>query len=289
MKKLIFLLSFPLLILACANDASHKSFGHVDEIPSKPMASEMKDNLFEEAEENSFNQLTQSAKIQAPKVDRKILRIVNTRFQTEDLNATTTYLEELTKEFNGYVIRMNYANLNNRIEVSIPSENLDAFMDGLKTRSINTDYTRINAQDVTEEFHDISTRLKTKKEVQRRYVDILRNRAQTVDEVLNAEEKIRIIQEEIESIQGRLRFISTRAAMSQVHIEVYQEIPLVEKQDHYVHSFFSKIKSSFLNGWEWIQALIIGIVAIWPIWMILGFLIFFKRPIFSIFRRKLEV
>jgi hypothetical protein len=290
MKKLCFLLIFPLLVLACANNSSG-DFGFAKEMNSKPaMAPDIEEYALEEAENTSFDQSAQTPQTYEPKVDRKILRTVNTRFQTEDLNATMAYIEQLTKQHSGFISNMNYTNsyreLTNRMQVSIPAGNLDGFLEGLKSQSIYTDYTRINAQDVTEEFYDISTRLKTKKEVRDRYVEILRNRAQTVKDILNAEEKIRVIQEEIESIEGRLKFLNNRAAMSQVHLDVYQKIPFVKQPNRYKTSFFSKIKLSFGNGWELIQNLLIGLVAIWPLIIILGFLIYFRRRIFGSFRKK---
>ncbi len=290
MKKLIFFLLIPLLVLACSNDRSG-NFGLAKEMSPEPaMAPEMDDYTMEEAEATSFDQSSQASQTYEPKVDRKILRTVNTRFQTEDLNVTTAYIEQLTKQQNGFITSMNHTNstreLTNRMQVSIPAENLDGFLEGLKSQSVYTDYTRINAQDVTEEFYDISTRLKTKKEVRDRYVEILRNRAQTVKEILNAEEKIRVIQEEIESIEGRLKFLNTRAAMSQVHLDVYEKIPFAKQPNRYKTSFFSKIKSSFGNGWELIQDLVIGIVAIWPLIIILGLLVYFRGKLFGGFRKK---
>jgi len=290
MKKLLFYLAFPILLLACS-DRSGPGFSAKEAStqvamapPPPPPPPDMDD-----AEELAYDQSSQQEQSQNGVVERKILRTVNTRFQTEDLNATTAYLEALTKKHNGFVTSMNHTNstyeLNNQMQVSIPAENLDAFLEGLKSQSVYTDYTRISAQDVTEEFYDISTRLKTKKEVRDRYVDILRNRAQTVEDILNAEDKIRVIQEEIESIEGRLKFLNTRAAMSQVHLDVYQKIPYAEQPDRYQTSFFSKIKSSFVNGWELIQGLVIGMIAIWPLLIIFGLLIYFRRNIFGVFKR----
>lgn len=289
MKKLIFFLAISLLVMACSNDRSG-NFGLAKEMSAEPaMAPEM-DDYIEEAEDLSFDQASQATQTNEPKVDRKILRTVNTRFQTEDLNATTEYIEQLTKQHNGFITSMNHTNstreLTNRMQVSIPAENLDGFLEELKSQSVYTDYTRIDAKDVTEEYYDISTRLKTKKEVRDRYVEILRNRAQTVKDILNAEEKIRVIQEEIESIEGRLKFLNSRAAMSQVYLDVYEKIPYAKQPDRFKTSFLSKIKSSFGNGWELMQNLVIGIIAIWPLILLLGLLISFRRKIFGGFRRK---
>jgi len=70
-------------------------------------------------------------------------------------------------------------------------DKFDAFLTAIEAESIYTDYKNINSNDVTEEFTDITIRLKTKKEVRDRYIDILRNKAKTVKDILDAEDKIR--------------------------------------------------------------------------------------------------
>jgi len=255
MKKSLFYLSFPIILLACSEDRSGKIISSME----KP-ATFAPDKIIEEEkliiEESSGGLDRQNSPTKNTAIKQIILRTVQTRFQTEDLEATTNYLGDLTKQYNGYI--GNIHQLNNWMQISIPAEKLDDFLKGLKSRALSTDYTRIEAHDVTEEFFDISSRLKTKKEVLNRYIQILRNRAQSVEEIFNAEEKIRSIQEEIESIQGRIRYMNARATMSQVHLDIYQKIPKVEKPVIKENSFFSKIKSSFLNGCTIIQNVIIG-------------------------------
>ena len=131
----------------------------------------------------------------------------------------------------------------------------------------------------------MKTNFKTKKEVRDRYIEILRNRAQTVPEILEAEEKIRTIQEEIESIQGRLKYLKNRSRMSQVHLDLYQKIPMVELPKTNKKSFLNKVKSSFSTGWNLIQNLIIGLITIWPLLLILGFVLSVKRNLIRNFRK----
>ncbi len=290
MKKLLFYVWGLLLFVACSSE-SRGDFDYTKEMTTEPAMAPMglEEDLELEMNEAEYDQSSQDDLAQNSPMDRKILRTVESRFQTKNLSATTAYIDQLTKQHKGFVSSMNHTNsryeLNNQMNLSIPAENLDVFLDGLKSQSIYTDYTRINAKDVTEEFFDISTRLKTKKEVRDRYVDILRNRAQTVEDILNAEEKIRNIQEEIESIEGRIKFLNSRAAMSQVRLDLYEKIPYTEQPDRYSTTFFSKVKSSFVNGWELIQELVIGLIAIWPLIIIIGLIIYFRRKIFGIFRK----
>ena len=68
----------------------------------------------------------------------------------------------------------------------------------------------VSVQDVTEEYLDIEARLKTKKEVEARYIEILKSKTKTVEDVLKAEEQIRIIREEIEAREGRLNYLKNQ-------------------------------------------------------------------------------
>ena len=215
--------------------------------------------------------------------DRKIIKTAEIRFQVDDLKKSTKNIEALTSQFSGFISDLNQTNsrysINNAISVRIPVAQLEAFIAALEKESVFTEYTRIGSQDVTEEFMDVSTRLATKKEVRDRYIDILRNKAKTVKDILEAEEKIRVIQEEIESVEGRLKFLKDRTAMSTVRIQIYQKVEYVESPSIYDKPFMAKIKEGFVDGWNLIQVIAIGLVTIWPILLIILIVFLGRRKI----------
>lgn len=281
--SVILFLSLSLFLSSCSDN--ERGFGYATEA-SMTAPEPYKDNM--DMEERSMEESGQSGG--AMKIpERKIMRKVDMRFKVKDLMVSTTYIEQLTKTHQGYIMGMNQSrsggSMDNELRISIPAEKLDEFIKALKSQSLHTDYTRIKAQDVTEEFMDITTRLKTKKEVRDRYIEILRNRAQNVEDILSAEEKIRVIQEEIESIEGRLKFLNNRTAFSQVSVEIYQEIPYVHRPDGYQKTFFSKVKDGFVNGWELIQAIVLGLITIWPIVLMVTLLLIYRKRIFGRFGR----
>ena len=222
-------------------------------------------------------------------VDRKIIKTADLRFQVNDLKESTSRIEQLTKSYQGLISSMNQTNsnysVNNYLTIRIPAEKLDAFLAEIEKESIYTNYTRIHSQDVTEEYLDISTRLKTKKEVRDRYIEILRNRAKTVKDILDAEEKIRVIQEEIESIEGRLKFLNNQTSMSTVNVEIYQKVTYVQSPDVYRKPFLAKVKEGFVNGWYLIQNILIGLINLWPIVLIFLLLFVLRKRIWGLFRK----
>ena len=139
---------------------------------------------------------------------------------------------------------------------------------------------------MTEEYVDITTRLKTKKEVRDRYVDILRSKAKTVKEVLMAEEQIRHVQEEIEAKEGRLRYLRDRVNMSTINLEIYQEIEYQPEPNVYVKSFWAKLKDGFSYGWNLLQGIVLSIVSIWPLVILFGLFWWCRKWLWNRIRRN---
>ena len=152
--------------------------------------------------------------------------------------------------------------------------------------AIFTNFKRINSKDVTEEFVDIQSRLNTKKEVRDKYVELLRNKAKTVEEVLKAEEAIRHLQEEIEAREGRLRYLSNQTSLSTINLNLYQKVEYQKVEKPYEFTFFKKLKKGFVNGWEIVVGFILLMVNFWPLLLLGGFLYYKKSFIFKRFKKE---
>ena len=147
-------------------------------------------------------------------------------------------------------------------------------MDSVNTVVDFVEYENIKTKDVTEEYIDLETRLKTKREVKARYEAILRKNAKTVEDILLTEDKLRIIQEEIESAQGRLKYLSSKVAFSTIQIDLYESVEYVEEPEAYTKTFLDETKQGLANGWCFIESFVIVLVNIWPL-LIIGLIIFF--------------
>lgn len=222
-------------------------------------------------------------------IERKIIKTVNYRIQVKDVNASTEKVKQLVAGQGGYISGMSLNNssyeISNDITIRVPQENLETLLTAIGEEAVYTNYRSEQAQDVTEEYVDLEIRLRTKKEVRDRYIDILRNKAKTVEDVLNAEEKIRVIQEEIESVEGRLKYLSNQAALSTINLTIYQRVEYRPQPDVYHESFGSRLINSLKGGWELLQGLVLFLIRIWPLLIIFGLLIWQRKRIFGRFRR----
>lgn len=225
-----------------------------------------------------------------PSIPRQIIKTANYRIQVKDVNESSRKANQLATKHGGYVSDSELNNssyeITNVLTIRVPAARFDSLLDDLGSDAIHTAYKRISSQDVTEEYVDITTRLKTKKEVRDRYVDILRTKARTVKDVLDAEEQIRIIQEEIEAKEGRLRFLKDQVGMSTIRLELYQAIEYRPEPNAFHESFWTKLTIGLKNGWELLQGIVLFFINIWPLLLIGGLLWWQRRWVWSKIRRE---
>ncbi|UAB86503.1 DUF4349 domain-containing protein [Zunongwangia sp. SCSIO 43204] len=157
------------------------------------------------------------------------------------------------------------------------NENFNKLINDLKGTSTFIRRVEINSNDVTEEFIDIESRLKTKKEVRERYIDILRNRSGEIKDVIAAEDAIRKITEEIEAKEGRLRYLQDKVSQSTINLEINQKVDFEKEPETFEKGFFTKAKESLETDWNIITEIFLLLLSIWPILLILAAFLLWRR------------
>ncbi|MEO1625680.1 MAG: DUF4349 domain-containing protein [Bacteroidota bacterium] len=222
------------------------------------------------------------AEPEMPSPERKVIKTSDLRMEVDDIDQISKSIEDSLQVYDAFLASSNFTNrnymANSDFRIRVPQKNFVALLSTLAGMGKRVDNKTISTDDVTEEYMDLSIRLKTRKAVRDRYVDILRNKAKTVEDVLAAEEKIRVIQEEIESAEGRIRFLDNRVGLSTINLSMYQKkegIALAED------GFLAKASEAFHSGWESLASFAIGLIYIWPF---LGMLII-ALVLISLWRR----
>ncbi len=221
----------------------------------------------------------------------KIIKKGSVGIQVKDYNKDKHHFEDAIRKYDGYKSNENekteLSRISNTIEMRLPNQNFDQFINEITTgKGIkNVDYKRTSATDVGEEYMDLMTRIRTKKEVEKRYIEILR-KANKITDILAVEDQIRVIREEIESKEGRLRFLQDRISYSTVSLYIYENLeydaPLVDKP-----TFWGKMANAANTGWNLILNFLLFLVYIWPIVLMLVItIVLYKKKLFLFKNRK---
>lgn len=211
-------------------------------------------------------------------VDLKIIKSATARYKVKNVKIATFKIKAIARQYGAYVSDLRFQNdlyrKENRFTLKVPQRHFDIVMDSVNVIADFVEYENITTKDVTEEYLDIEARLKTKLEVKARYETILRKNAKTVEDILKTEERLRILQEEIESAQGRLKYLTNKVAFSTIQIDLYESVDYTETPESYTKTFWDKTKEGVSNGWSFIETFIIVLINIWPL-LILGAFSFF--------------
>ncbi|MGV3697764.1 DUF4349 domain-containing protein [Flavobacterium sp.] len=214
-------------------------------------------------------------------VETKIIKSGNLRYQSDDLDKTYNQIREAAKKYNAAI--KNDSQYSGDYEVSrnltirIPNENFDAFIADISKGVAYFDLKEISSQDVTEEYIDVASRIKTKKVLEERYYELLK-KANKVSEMLEIEKKLSEIREEIEAKEGRLRYLENKVSMSTLSVEFYKPVAKGRKA---TVSYGGKIANAFVSGFNGISNFFITLLGIWPVIVTLVVLILLIRKKFK--------
>jgi len=139
------------------------------------------------------------------------------------------------------------------LEVKIPADRFDDGLGGLSTLG-KLESVNVNAEDVGEEFTDVTARMTNARRLETRLIDLLATRTGKLKDVLDVEHELARVREEIERYEGRLRYLRAHAALSTLTIYVHEPLPVVG------HAGSSVLGEAFKQAWRNFVGLVAAVI-----------------------------
>lgn len=275
MKITLFCTSMLMLVGGCSENAAVTDNISLQEVAVEAPAME---EIATNVDDKAYSGNTGTADTEYRQM---VIKNANLAFETDDLEATAKRINAAAQKFGAQLQsdseNNNGYSLSRTLVLRIPGNKFDLFIDEVAKGVTYFDRKEISAQDVTEEYVDLDARIKAKKTLEARYLELLK-KANKVSEMLEIEKELSAIREEIEAQEGRLRYLKSRVAMSTVVIEFYKH---TEKQAGATVSYGSKMWNAIKSGFNGISTFFIGVLYLWP--FILIFVI-----VFILIRRRVR-
>ncbi|WP_409297131.1 DUF4349 domain-containing protein [Peribacillus sp. SCS-26] len=241
-------------LAACSNDGSMKSESGSTE---KRDAAENSSDKIEIGEKKSETNESPSEKkiIYKAEIDAAVKKF--SRFE----NA----LEKELASSKGYIVTKEVYNAEENshegtFEIRVPQPALQSFLsrlEGIKDFKINTQ--SVKGEDVTEEYVDLASRLKAKQAVEKRLYSFM-ERAEETEGLLQISSDLGKIQEEIESIKGRMQYLDKNSAFSSVSLHVAENGIVVPELDTKELNTWERSKKSFIQTVQGLAGFISGLM-----------------------------
>ena len=263
MKKLSLFLMLVFVLSNCSKSDSYSEEVVVDTASNESM--EVVDQVkfvkpvLAKAEETTTDNTGEKAT-----TDKKIIKTGDIKFETNDLEATYKQVIGAVKQQQGIIQNdsegKEYGSVFRRMTIRVPSQRFDVFVSEISKGVSYFDNKDISAVDVTEQYIDIEARLKAKKTLEARYLELLK-KANKVSEMLEIEAQLSAIREEIEAKEGQFRYMKSQIAMSTITLEFYKTV--AEKEGSLV-PYGTKIWNALGDGFSSLSETLLGLLSIWP-------------------------
>lgn len=197
-------------------------------------------------------------------IEEKIIRTAYVSVRSPKVQESYDKTLKLVKKYNGMIVNSSTSKYESSeeamIEIKIPPKHFLTFLDEVKTIG-DVESKNLSEEDVTEEYYDIQARLENKRKVRERLFDLLR-KAYKVEEILKVEREIERVGEDIERMEGRLRYLDSKVDYARITVSIYnRSIPVFEKlgiKEGFIRSFQFSIKLFF--GIIWLFIILIPLI-----------------------------
>jgi len=227
---------------------------------------------------------TDTANIEIP--NQMVIYQADLQLRVKKFDQTVRSLEENTQKYGGYIAESTVTKegkeqLSGSLKIRVPQKHFQDFLHEAEGQAAEVLQRNITGQDVTEEYVDLESRLKSKKVVEERLLTFMNSAAKTED-LLKISADLAAVQEEIETIEGKMKFLENQTSLSTVNITLYENKVIVPHIDKDKLNTWEKTKKQFMKstnmllaGLSGLVVFIIGNIPVIGILLIVCFLLFF--------------
>lgn len=211
-----------------ARSQSHKDFKAFPAIAAKTAQAEAdgKENGSEEAV--NYAAEPSSAETPAPEVaNRKLVRNATVELEIVSFDDVVQKITAFANEEHGYVAttsseKQANGKLRGDVVVRVLPENLDRFLQKLRALGELKNQT-LGTEDVTKAYFDTDARLKNARVMEQRLIDMLKTKTGKVSDLLQVEKELGRVREEIEKMQGELKYWDSQVQFATVTISLAEK------------------------------------------------------------------
>ncbi len=141
---------------------------------------------------------------------------------------TATAVGAVAERLGGYVLSLVRSADSNRrqtaeVHLRVPAGRFGEAREEIRKLAGQVEQEKVESEDITGSYADRTSRLNSRRAVERQYLEVLK-RAASVKDILEVHEKLGEIREEIETAEGELKRMAHEVAMSGISVRLNSEV-----------------------------------------------------------------
>lgn len=215
-----------------------------------------------------------------------LIKTVYLSLDVDDYSQARVKIDSILKLSNAWISNENFMNLDyqisNDMAIRVPKANLDTLLVQLIGLAKKVTHQRVESADVTEEYIDVESRIKNLRSVESTFVKLLR-KTDSIEDILKIESKLAEVRGNIESMEGRIKYLKNRVEYCTVNLTVRQPVDY-KYVPQAADKFTERLKKALHGGWKGFVGFVLFLISLWPLWII-GLVTWFIILRYQRFRR----
>lgn len=165
---------------------------------------------------DNFDEVQQSVAAQ----ERIIVRTVGMGLVVDNVARNVDSVGAIAGELGGWMVSSDRGAIHfGSVSVRVPAQQLDEAVRRIRALAIRVDYESSTSQDVTDEYVDSNSRLRSLRATEESLLKLLQQ-ATKVEDALDVQRELTDLQAQIESLEGRIKFLQQTAAFSLINVDM---------------------------------------------------------------------
>ena len=251
MRKSIWVFLFiSVVMLLAACSASETESGSMEESKSsssEDMATEaeVSNEIAEDSDSQMENVAPEEKQNESQEVatTRMIIHQAHLQVNVKKLETAQANITKKVEQYGGYIVESNVYQEDDdtnsgKMIVRIPEKHFQTFLKDAEGEAADILERNVTGQDVTEQYVDLQSRVKSKRAVEERLLEFMSN-AQKTEDLLKISTDLAKVQEEIEVMVGKINYLENQTSFSTIELLMYENRVVIPN-----------IESKELNTWE---------------------------------------
>lgn len=253
-------ISLFVILTACSSSDEELAKMSTEDRASDSAEFETKEEQSVEAEREQESVTEETA---APST-RMIIHQARISTNVKDLKKAQHNMEQRVKGYGGYIVESNVflesdETSSGKMIVRIPEKHFETFLSEAEVEASKVLEKNVTGQDVTEQYVDLSSRVKSKRAVEERLLAFMKD-AEKTEDLLKISSDLAKVQEEIEVLVGKIKYLENQTSFSTIELTMFENrviIPEIENKDL---NTWEKTKKQFITSTNALLSIGSGII-----------------------------
>ncbi|OCA86100.1 hypothetical protein A8F94_12035 [Bacillus sp. FJAT-27225] len=184
----------------------------------------------------------QTGKDAAKQKARMVIHEAELHVRVKDFAKAQQSIETKAKQYGGFIVESTVSRDEERmsgvVKIRVPAAQFEKFLHEAEKEAAEVIERVVRGDDVTEDYVDLESRLKSKRAVEARLLEFMKG-AEKTEDLLKISSDLATVQEEIEQLIGKMNYLKDRASLSTITLNMYETKIVV-----------AGVKPEDLNTWE---------------------------------------